>query len=156
MNGEGVRGTPRTRASAAGKAALLFSVLTASMANRLAAEEEAPDGLMVSLLRGEMVRGVTDTNPKFSWVVHSSSGNDVQSAYRVLVSSDPDALSGGRADMWDSGRTASSASILVEYRGRKLSPDRTYHWKVKTWTKRGGESPWSRPQGFATAPAKFE
>ena len=109
----GVTGTPRTRVSAAGKAALLLSVLTASMADRLAAGEEAPDGLMVSLLRGAMVEGVTDANPKFSWIVHSSSANDVQSAYRILVSSDPDALSGGRADMWDSGRTASGASVHV-------------------------------------------
>ncbi len=111
----------------------------------------APDGLMVDLLAGDKVEGITDPTPKLGWIVRSPACNDVQTAYRVLVASQREGLDAGRADMWDSGEVASDASINVAYGGRSLAPGRTYHWKVKTWGRESGESRWSRAQAFVTA-----
>ena len=115
------------------------------------AENRAPDGVLVEFLQGEMVVGITDATPEFCWIVHSSSDNDVQTAYRILVAGSIEALEEGRADLWDSGRVESDASINVEYQGKALSPGQSYVWKVKTWTQKDGESFWSQPQTFMTS-----
>jgi hypothetical protein len=75
----------------------------------------------------------------------------MQSAYRILVSSNLEMLGKNRGDVWDSGKTVSSSSINVPYQGKALSPNQTCFWKVKTWTQKGGASSWSRPQQFVTA-----
>lgn len=95
---------------------------------------------MIELLQGPSVSGISDPQPEFGWIVHSSAKNDSQTAYRILVE-----------DMWDSGKVKSSESINIEYRGKDLSPGKTYHWKVKTWTAENGESQWSKPQAFTTS-----
>jgi len=117
----------------------------------IAAEERTPSGMMMEFLCGSMVTGITDATPEFGWIVHSSSKNDVQSAYRILVSSELEKLDKDQADMWDSGKVDSDVSINVAYRGKELSPNQSYSWKVKTWTRKGGGSAWAQPQRFVTA-----
>ena len=75
----------------------------------------APNGLMTELLKGQTVSGITNPAPKFGWIVHSSSKNDIQSAYRILVASDLETLNSDTPDMWDSKKTSSGASINVSY-----------------------------------------
>jgi len=115
------------------------------------AEGAPPDGMMIELLQGSSVNGITDATPEFGWIVHSSSKNDMQSAYRILVSSNLEMLGNNRGDVWDSGKTGSNSSINVPYQGNALSPSQTYFWKVKTWTQKRDASSWSRPQKFVTA-----
>ena len=114
------------------------------------AETQAPDGLMVELLSGKAVYGVTDKTPEFGWVVHSGHDNDVQASYRILVSSNWKELDNDKGDMWDSGKVVSSESLNVPYEGKGLDSNQTYYWKVKTWCKRGGESEWSDIAMFKT------
>jgi len=115
------------------------------------AESAPPGGMMIELLQGSTATGITDATPEFCWIVHSSSKNDMQSAYRILVSSNLEMLGNNRGDVWDSGKTASSSSINVPYQGKALSPNQPYFWKVKTWTQKSGASSWSQPQQFVTA-----
>ena len=115
------------------------------------AEGAPPDGMMIELLQGSSMGGIADATPEFGWIVHSSSKNDMQSAYRILVSSDMEIVDSDGADMWDSGKIESDLSVNVVYQGKALSPSQPYFWKVKTWTRKGGESAWSQPQRFVTA-----
>ena len=66
-----------------------------------------------------------------------------QTAYQVLVASSEKLLKEGKADLWDSGKVASSRSFDVRYGGPPLASLKTCHWKVKVWDGEGRESPWS-------------
>jgi len=112
---------------------------------------DAPDGLMIEFLRQPANAVIRDARPEFGWIVHSSHQNDVQTAYRLLVASDLDKLAQNQGDLWDSGKVKSDQSINVEYQGKALAPSHGYFWKVKTWCKKDGESPWSERQKFTTA-----
>ena len=111
---------------------------------------DAPDGLMVELLSGSAVSGITDPTPEFAWVAHSSSQNDTQAAYHILIASDPKMLAKDRHDIWSSLKNGCSDSINVPYTGNKLRSNTSYYWKVKTWCKIGGESEWSNVMKFTT------
>ncbi len=113
--------------------------------------DDAPHGLMVEFLRQPENAVIADSKPEFCWVVHSSHQNDVQTAYCLLVSSGLDKLAQNQGDLWDSGKIKTDQSINVEYQGKPLAPNHEYYWKVKTWCKKAGESPWPEAQKFTTA-----
>lgn len=84
--------------------------------------------------------------PRLSWKLAVSDRhirNVRQSAYRILVSSDPHTLATERGDLWDSGKTESSDSTAIEYKGAPLQSGRPYWWKVKIWDGAGSSSDWS-------------
>ena len=110
----------------------------------------APEGLTVEFLRGDQVTGITTPAPKLGWIVNSAQNNDSQAAYRILVASTLDGLGEKQADMWDSGKVDSDASINVPYAGKPLASNRKYYWTVQTWCKLDGSSPWSAPMTFTT------
>ncbi|MBW8015881.1 MAG: Bacterial alpha-L-rhamnosidase [Planctomycetes bacterium] len=128
----------------------LTIVLSVIICGNACAGGDGPDGLMVELLSGSAVSGITDPTPEFGWVVHSSSKNDMQSAYRILVSSDLKKLAKEQGDMFDSSKILSVSSIDVSYGGKPLASRQFYYWKVKTWCTLGGESKWSNPAMFKT------
>ncbi|MGA2534129.1 MAG: family 78 glycoside hydrolase catalytic domain [Candidatus Aminicenantales bacterium] len=106
---------------------------------------QAPTGLRCEYLENPM--GVDVKQPRFFWVLEHTERGQAQSAYRVMVSSDPAVSSG---DVWDSGKVASPKSIQVVYEGKALESGRTYYWKVKYWDKGGVEGPWSDTARFDT------
>jgi hypothetical protein len=77
--------------------------------------------------------------PQFGWLPQDPDGNEVQSAYQIVVT-----RPGGGA-VWDSGKVASSAESWVSYAGPALAPGASYDWSVRTWDRAGESSP------FATA-----
>jgi alpha-L-rhamnosidase len=95
--------------------------------------------------------GLTDATPDFAWIVNAPGLNEVQTAYRILVSSSKSLLDTGAGDMWDSGKTVSNASVSVSYAGKALAPNATYQWKVQTWNGNDVASAWSSPQAFTMA-----
>lgn len=111
----------------------------------------APTGLLTNLLARPETTVLTDATPRFSWIVNASGNNQVQTAYRVLVSSSRPSLDSNSGDMWDSGETASAESIHVVYAGKPLSAGATYFWKVQTWDSAPIASAWSTPQSFVMA-----
>jgi len=91
--------------------------------------------------------GVDIAKPRFSWVAEHPERGQVQSAYQILVSTDPKAATG---DIWDSGKLASAKSTQVAFAGKALESDKSYYWKVRAWDRDGLASAWSAVARFDT------
>ncbi len=92
--------------------------------------------------------GVDIPIPRFSWEVGDRRRGAVQSAYQLLVSSSREFLEAGRADVWDSGKVNSSASLQIDFAGAALNSGHRYYWRVRTWDSEGQPSPFSKPAWF--------
>jgi len=84
-------------------------------------------------------QGIDVAKPRLSWILDSSSPNEKQTAYEVVVNG-----------LWDSGRVESDQSIQVEYGGKELAPATRYTWKVRVWDAEGNPSEWSKSATFST------
>ena len=89
--------------------------------------------------------GIDTTQPRLSWMLHSSDYDEKQSAYEILVATSESKLKSGAADLWDSGKTSSSESILVPYAGKPLISRMECFWSVRVWDAHGSVSKWSKP-----------
>ena len=127
--------------------AIAFSCLfvTATLPAAEPPSPQAPTGLRCEYLEEPM--GVDSLRPRFFWTADHQERGQSQSAYQIVVSTGQDAAVG---DAWDSGKTASPASIQIVYGGKPLESGRTYYWKVRWWDRNGRESPWSRTAPFGT------
>ncbi|MBN2090696.1 alpha-L-rhamnosidase N-terminal domain-containing protein, partial [candidate division KSB1 bacterium] len=76
-------------------------------------------------------------NPRFSWIIESFGRGRKQTAYRILVASDPEKLAQNSGDWWDSGKRVSSQTAHVTYEGAKLQSNSRYFWKVHVWDENG-------------------
>lgn len=92
--------------------------------------------------------GIDTPRPRFTWQMRSDIRGDAQTAYQILVASRGELLDADRGDVWDSGKVASSQSVLVEYDGEALRSSGQYFWKVRVWDRRGRASAWSEPAQF--------
>jgi len=92
--------------------------------------------------------GFDVVKPHFSWVLNSTDRGQVQTAYRIVVSSSPE----GSGDMWDTQKRDSSTSIEVTYGGATLQAKKRYWWKVMVWDKDGQASAWSPACWFEMGP----
>lgn len=90
---------------------------------------------------------IDNVKPHFSWKMFAD-GAFAQSAYEIVVASDSLLLEPGKADLWNSGRVASPASVLVPYEGRALAAPSLAYWKVRVWDGNGRPSAWSRTARF--------
>ena len=94
-------------------------------------------------LRSEYVQnpiGIDVATPHFSWQSDNTERNWRQTGYQILVARTPEALSAGKADIWDSGKTASSESAGIVYAGPKLQSRTRYFWTVRVWDAKGQSS----------------
>jgi len=110
------------------------------------------DDLKVFDLRCENLQnplGIDKTTPRFSWKIRSDRNATSQTAFQLLVASHSDLLQEGQADLWDSGKNESSASILIPYDGKPLKPGLIYYWKVCVWDNFGRVSTWSPAEEFS-------
>ncbi|XHR92950.1 family 78 glycoside hydrolase catalytic domain [Mucilaginibacter sp. UC70_90] len=87
--------------------------------------------------------GIESLKPKLSWQIQSDARNTTQTAYRVLVADDAAKLAGNNADVWDSGKVPSRASLQVLCNGKPMQAAKTYYWKVMVWDNHGKASAWS-------------
>ncbi len=99
-------------------------------------------------ITGKTQTGINPDNFYFSWKMNSDKQNVKQTAYQILVSGDKDFSE--KSILWDSGKTTSDQSILVQYQGQKPDFGTTYFWKVKAWDNYGNESDWSEINRFTT------
>ena len=113
----------------------------------------APEGnLKVFDLKCENLQnplGIDKTAPRFSWKTLSDKNGTEQKAFQVMVASDPLLLDKDQADLWDSGKSESSASILVPYHGKALGAGLAACWKVRIWDEAGNVSAWSPVANFS-------
>jgi alpha-L-rhamnosidase len=86
--------------------------------------------------------GIDELHPRLSWQLKDARRGAKQTAFEVQVSSSQEALSGGHADVWDSGKVNGDA-CRIEYAGPQLQARQRYCWRVKVWDKDGAESPYS-------------
>jgi len=105
----------------------------------------APASLRCEYLANPM--GIDMARPRFFWVIGHAERGQTQSAYQILVSTDPKAAAG---DIWDSGKVASPKSIQIPFAGKALESGKSYFWKVRNWDRDGRESPWSTVARFDT------
>lgn len=87
---------------------------------------------------------VERAQPRLSWIITADERDVMQTAYHIQVASEPELLAEGKADLWDSGVTASDASIWVPYGGKQLTSNQRCYWRVKVYTTQG-TSAWSDP-----------
>lgn len=92
----------------------------------------------------------TSGKPYFGWYVNDTDANEVQTAYQILVSLNPDELNAGIGNAWNSGKVSSAMQNYVYFTGKALLPASRYYWKVRTWDKDGQAGPYSEPQAFDT------
>jgi alpha-L-rhamnosidase len=89
--------------------------------------------------------------PDFSWKLVDSSVGAKQSAYEIEVASSLKLLSGGKADMWRSGRVTSDEQLHIALpQNVKLGEAKRYWWRVRVADGHGQLSSWSQPANFVT------
>ncbi|MCB9783625.1 MAG: family 78 glycoside hydrolase catalytic domain [Candidatus Omnitrophica bacterium] len=91
--------------------------------------------------------GIEADQPRLTWILNDPemSRGAAQSAYEVVVASDPSLLEPGKADVWDSGRVRSGENHFIEYGGRPLQSGERVYWKVRVWDRKDEVSDWSEP-----------
>ncbi|MDR1089463.1 MAG: glycoside hydrolase family 78 protein [Prevotella sp.] len=85
---------------------------------------------------------VDNNNPLLNWQLQSGERGKSQSAYRIIVSGDLSLLKEDRGDLWDTGKTVSSESV-IEYQGKQLDSGDQVYWKVIVWDENDKPSNWS-------------
>jgi alpha-L-rhamnosidase len=84
--------------------------------------------------------GLESMHPRLSWTLVSPSRGFEQRQYRVLVSSDPAALSRGHADLWDSGLRTGNETFDIAYAGVPLQSRQRCWWQVQAYGKDGTQA----------------
>ncbi len=87
--------------------------------------------------------GIDKTTPVLSWENSSKDRNWSQTAYQIIVASNAELLTQGKADIWDSGKQKSNESVNITYLGKKPESGKRYYWAVKVWDAKGKPSAWS-------------
>lgn len=88
--------------------------------------------------------GVDPAQARFGWKLTSSTSQQRQSAYQIVVSANG-------SDVWDSGQVASGQQADVAYGGPAFGSLTAYTWRVRVWDAQGRASGWSPVQRFETA-----
>ena len=87
-------------------------------------------------------------HPMLGW---QWSGTGRQSAYQVLVATRAEMLNDSLADVWNSGRCASTAASGIRMAGKPLRSNTIYYWTVRLWDEQGQASDYTQPTSFMTA-----
>lgn len=102
-------------------------------------------------LRCEMLQdpvGIDLLQPRLSWEITTAQRDVKQTAYHILVATTVDKLTEKDADIWNSGKVSSAASVYNTYAGQRLKSKNNYYWKVKISTNKG-ETSWSKPASWS-------
>lgn len=94
--------------------------------------------------------GIDETHPRLSWKIFSTTKEQYQTAYQILVATTPSKLTPSGADLWNSQKVDSDQSTLVPYSGKPLVSKQKCYWSVRIWDKSGKATGWSQPATFET------
>ena len=119
----------------------MFFILWAAIPVAVKAQNFTVQNLRCQLQ--ERPLGVDIPQPALSWELRSLQQNVLQTAYRIVVSTDSLALISNENISWDSKKITANTSIQVAYNGPALAPATRYYWKVMSWDNKGNQSPWS-------------
>jgi alpha-L-rhamnosidase len=85
--------------------------------------------------------GIDVLQPRFSWKISGNGFNILQTAYSIRVATSE--KFGSSDIVWQSGKTESDQSVLVEYPGPALKSGQRYFWQVRIWDNHGKSAKWS-------------
>ena len=108
----------------------------------------APVGLLVDGVSNPLA--VDRDAVRFTWRSMAANRGETQTAYQIIVSSDPKRLAAGTGDWWDSGKVVSDQSASVEYTGKVFPAATRFWWEVRIWDQTGKASRYSAPACFDT------
>ncbi len=91
--------------------------------------------------------GFYDATPTFSWQLPFLDEVKGQSAYQIVVASNPDLLP-DNPDLWDSQKQQTSQSAWINYKGKELKSRQKVYWQVKYWNQEDVGSNWSDTSNF--------
>ncbi|MFL6119524.1 hypothetical protein [Actinophytocola sp.] len=92
--------------------------------------------------------GIDAAKPRFGWRLVSSSPQQRQGSYQLVVST-------GTQQVWDSGQVTAATQVDLRYGGPALAPLTRYTWRVRVWDTQGRASAWSPTYSFETAPGSW-
>jgi len=103
----------------------------------------AQTGLEVTDLRcGNQSNPLAVEQAEFSWKLRSDAANVVQSAYELEVASTKEKLESENADVWKSGKVASSEQMGIHPKEVPLKDATPYYWRVRIWDGADRPTPW--------------
>ncbi len=79
--------------------------------------------------------GIDTGTPRLSWQMQDDARGAVQTAYQLVVGTDPAVVGRGEGDLWNTGKVNSGA-MLVNYDGTDLQPFTKYYWSVRIWNEK--------------------
>ena len=130
--------------------AAVCAILTAALVP--AAADFMPVDLRAEGLENPLGASAT---PPLSWRIDAIDTRGArQSAWQVLVASDPEKLSNNEGDLWDSGKRPVTREPQVRYAGKALVSGQRCFWKVRAWDQNDKVSDWSTPAIMEIAPMK--
>ncbi len=92
--------------------------------------------------------GLDMLHPRLNWEFEAASRPEHglrQTAYQILVASEPGLLQPDRADLWNSGEVVSDRTAHIEYGGRTLASRERCFWTVRGRDQDSRWSGWSKP-----------
>lgn len=87
--------------------------------------------------------GIDNTSPHFSWKLKGDGWKQRQTYYEIQVASDSLLLVNDKADLWNTGKVKSDASVMVSYKGKQLKSRSLCYWRVRAWNSKKKVSAWS-------------
>jgi len=88
--------------------------------------------------------GIDRTQARFTWKIKTEGQDVEQTAYQILVATDPSLLAEGSVDLWDSEKIVSAQSDMTVYKGVPLTSGMEVYWKVRIWDADDQPSSWSQ------------
>lgn len=87
--------------------------------------------------------GIDNTSPHLSWKLKGDGWKQGQTYYEIQVASDSLLLVNDKADLWNTGKVKSDASVMVSYKGKQLKSRSLCYWRVRAWNSKKKVSAWS-------------
>src|SRR5699024_2804629 len=70
---------------------------------------------------------IPNKQPMLGWELVGAKSGAAQSAYRIIVSNEPDSVKKGVGNIWDSNKVGSDESSNILFQGQALQPLTTYY-----------------------------
>lgn len=133
-------------------AAMLLPSLASSRGRALAGGADVAVTGLTTEWRSHAL-GIDTLRPRFGWrltPVEPDARSLRQTAWEVVVGSDPQQVRAGTGDIWKSGAVAGDDQRIRPPAPLKLSSHRRYWWTVRVADRTGRWSEWSVPDSFVT------
>jgi alpha-L-rhamnosidase len=92
----------------------------------------------------------TGNDPVFNWIIQSSANGVEQTAYQIILDSDPRNLRQEKDCLLNTGKITSSRTSWISLADAELEPSAKYYWKVRFWDSNDNPSGWSETAFFIT------